>query len=79
MQETERLPCSKNARFPGPIPLAPSLGRSQNISSFRTQGHSIFILIHFVCSGVPGSAVGAAALPQVLATCLILALTCCLG
>lgn len=47
MQETERLPCSKNARFPGPSPWAPSRDRSQNISSFRIQGHCIFILIHF--------------------------------
>lgn len=46
MQETERLPCSKNARFPGSIPRAPGPGRSQNISSFRIQGHCIFILIH---------------------------------
>lgn len=75
MQETERLPCSKNARFPGPIPQAPSLSRSQNISSFRIQGHCIFILIHFVFSGVPGSVVGAAALPPVLTACFILALT----
>lgn len=47
MQETERLPCSKNARFPGPIPWAASPGRSQNISSFRIQGRCIFILVHF--------------------------------
>lgn len=47
MQETERLPSSKNARFPGSIPRAPSLDRSQNISSFRIQGHCIFILILF--------------------------------
>lgn len=47
MQETEWLPCSKNARFPGSIPWAPSPDRSQNISSFRIQGHCIFILILF--------------------------------
>lgn len=65
MQETERLPCSKNARFPGPSPWAPSLGRSQNISSFRIQGHCIFILIHFCllwssrkCSGSCSSSSG---------------------
>lgn len=80
MQETERLPCSKNARFPGPIPWAPSPGRSQNISSFRIQGHCIFILIQFFFSStVPGSEVGAAALPQVLAACVIRTLTRCLG
>lgn len=80
MQETERLPCSKNARFPGPIPWAPSPGRSQNISSFRIQGHCIFILIHFFSSSVvPGSEAGAPALPQVLTACVIRTLTWCLG
>lgn len=44
MQETEQLPSSKNATFPGSIPWAPGLDRSQNISSFRIQGHCIFIL-----------------------------------
>lgn len=60
MQETERLPCSKNARFPGSIPWAPSPDRSQNISSFRIQGHCIFILIQFffLPSTVPGSEAG---------------------
>ena len=51
MQETERLPCSKNERFPGPIPRVPSLSRSQNISSFRKQGHCIFIPILFPLNG----------------------------
>lgn len=80
MQETEWLPCSKNARFPGSIPWAPSPGRSQNISSFRIQGHCIFILIHFFFSSmVPGSEAVAPALPQVLTACVIRTLTWCLG
>lgn len=48
MQETERPPCSKNERFSGPRPPPPRVAvsnRSQNISSFRNQGHCIFILI----------------------------------
>lgn len=73
------LPCSKNARFPGSIPWAPSPSRSQNISIFRIQGHCIFITHFFLSTTVPGSEVGAGALPLVLAECLIRALTWCLG
>lgn len=54
-QEAEWLPCSKNARFPGPIPRVPIPCWSQNISNFRNQGHCIFILILFFASTVPGS------------------------
>jgi len=63
-----------------PRAYSPSPGRSQNISSFRIQGHCIFNRIHFLSPQmVPGSEAGPAALPQVLAACVIRALTWCLG
>lgn len=75
MQETECYRVPKMPDSQGLFPEPPAPAGVKTSPSLESRDTVFLLFIFFLSTTVPGSEVGAGALPLVLAECLILALT----